>query len=124
MSDLIKEIEKLKEQFSFYTDYSDGYFDCVDEVLGILDQYNIITAPKEILLSEIVDRLNTNDYVKFEVVKMNNYFLIENTNFYRQYFELTDNKVSIISEEMQIDEFKWLYTLWIAGTTIIDDLEE
>lgn len=122
MIDLRKEIEKLKNRGGWTNDTF--YHTAINDVEVTLNQYNIITAPKTIKLSEIVSRLNDNNYKKFEVVKMNTHFLIENTNFYRQYFELKDNKVSNISEEMQIDEFKWLYTLWIAGAIVEDDLKE
>ena len=122
MKNLIEEIEKEMIEYGYEKEasFNAGLAVAID----ILNQYNIITAPKRILLSELIDKLNYSKHIKFEVIKMNTHFIIENTNFYRQYLKLEDNKVSDISEEMQIDEYKWLYTLWVAGTEIIDDLKE
>mgnify|MGYP006322019585 CR=1 FL=1 len=70
MIDLIKEIERLTDYLGdSECHYNTGVYDCLD----ILNQYNIITAPKSIKLSEIVKRMNdfyeTDEYI---VSKENN----------------------------------------------------
>ena len=86
-----------------------------------LTDYNIITAPKSIKLSEIVSRLNC------QVERYNDYI-----NLYDDTYEEDDIRdYSLFIKNNKIDEihilptneFKWLYTLWIAGTEIVDDLE-
>lgn len=142
MIDLIKEIEKLKCKLvgdTKYDSYMMGNDDCVEAVLELLNQYNIITAPKTILLSEIVSRLKEthifNDS-KISVCKHNNKIDIwedyefddivdEKCSGSRFLLSIDNkNKVDLFCRDFTSDEHKWLYTLWIAETTIIDDLEE
>ena len=108
-----------------------------------LDDYNnksndliLITAPKEIKLSEIIDKIYKTEYSSecyVHAIKCDNG---PHKNDYRirtQYgdgywgdyeFYIVDGKISSNYDmDLPRDEFKWLYTLWIAGTSIIDDLE-
>lgn len=58
MKNLIEEIEKLRTtDKQIYVPYTDGKNKGINECLKILNQYNIITAPKQIKLSEIMKRL-------------------------------------------------------------------
>lgn len=139
MSDLIKKIECLKLSDSFIIgEYSFGFTDgknkAIKEVLELLNQYNIITAPKTIKLSEIVSKLNeifggsefsSEIYFNRELNAIGegeydkNWFMDTWTPF----IYLKENKISRIVK-LGSESTKWLYELWIAGTTIIDDLEE
>ena len=132
MIDLIKEIEKLKLSNSFIIgEYSFGFTDgknqTIKEVLELLNQYNIITAPKEIKLSEIVDRLkNDCGYGDVEIKRYSTYTDVWGIeyNLYLSSDSLFDfnleGKITIHNDCI----YNWLYTLWIAGTKIIDDLEK
>ena len=107
----------------------DGHTDKdIDRMLS-LNQYNIITVPKSVKLSEIVSRLN-------EIYEPNIYFNKElNAIGYGEYDKMwfmdtwtaialiKNNKISKILK-ITSEETKWLYKLWIAGTEIIDDLKE
>lgn len=107
----------------------------VDKVFKILDQYNIITAPKSIKLSEIVNKLNEFYCIKKEIrvyVDKDKEGYIEkvidvnlgNIQISSIHIRIFDKKIMYLtSTPFAGDWFKWLYTLWIAGTTIIDDLE-
>lgn len=136
MSDLIKEIEKLKfKEISILGDsYELGVNEGIDKVLELLNQYNIITAPKTIKLSEIVIKLNeifggsefsSPIYFNRELNAIGegeydkNWFMDTWTPF----IYLKENKISKIVK-LGWESTKWLYELWIAGTKIIDDLEE
>ena len=122
MKNLIEEIEKLKPQI--ITDkYSDGFQNAIKMVLNKLNQYNIINAPKEIKLSEILDRLNISKWQDFQATKQGNAISIDNNNCFREYLNIENNKITDISDDMQVNEYKWLYTLWIAGTIIEDNFE-
>ena len=130
MKDLIKEIEGLK-RLDTKVSFDEGFNKGIDKCIELLNQYNIITAPKQIKLSEIVSGLNEigGKYTKFIVYKRNlkdgvETIFVENENFGRQYFTIVDNQIEDLDEEMQINKFKWLYILWIASTEIINDMEE
>lgn len=126
MNDLIKEIEVKKINIGGYHNekYADGFIDGVNEALEVINQYNLITAPKSIKLSEILGKLNEafegECYIK-RIFKSPIYIVLQD-----------DIVVSISKDLKQIMsiefnntfiELKWLYTLWLAGTEIIDDLE-
>lgn len=125
---LIDEIKKLKPQI--ITDkYSDGFQNAIKMVLNKLNQHNIITAPKQIKLSEIVSKLNDIYECEFYFNKELN--SIGTGEYDKEWFMDTwtsfvhfkNNKIFKIYKS-SYESLKWLYTLWIAGTEIIDDLEE
>ena len=132
MVDLIKEIELKKINIESYHNekYADGFIDGVNEVLELLNKYNIITAPKQIKLSELVKKLQ--QYHSDEEIYFNKKLNAIGSGEYDDtwfanswipcvYFK--DNKICRIVTQ-SCESTKWLYTLWIAGTKIIDDLEE
>ena len=137
MNNLRDEIEKNKFQnINEYThSHTIGYNHAIDDVLSILDQYNIITAPKSIKLSEIVKRLENNKIANKSKISIcregteisiwedyeisNSEEKISGTTFK---LSISKNKIDAIGRYL-INDFKWLYTLWIAGTEIIIDLE-
>ena len=131
MKNLIEEIEKLKfEPINEFThSRTIGFNEGINECIRTLNQYNIITAPKSVKLSEIVDGLN-------EIYEPNIYFNKElNAIGYGEYDKMwfmdtwtsialiKNNKISKILK-ITSEETKWLYELWIAGTEIVDDLKE
>lgn len=143
MSDLIKKIEKNLENARKIHDkiqesvivrsYYDSIIVAYEGILNFLEDYNIITAPKTIKLSEIVSRLNdiyggsefsSPIYFNRELNAIGegeydkNWFMDTWTPF----IYLKENKISRIVK-LGSESTKWLYELWIAGTTIIDDLE-
>lgn len=139
MKDLIKEINIYEcevERHSLGIIYvKDCYLK--EDIDNILNQHNIITAPKQIKLSEIVSRLNktSNDIFIFKLYFSENIFGDKAIGY--DYFddginEIIFNDIISFNENMEIirielpniDDFKWLYALWIAGTEIIDDMEK
>ena len=121
---LIDEIEKLKPQI--ITDkYSDGFQNAIKMVLNKLNQYSIIAAPKSIKLSEIINKLNSCDNRNNWniIVDATKTLVLENSNFEQEYFYINDNKIFDLSDCMVHDDYKWLYTLWITNTEIIDDID-
>jgi hypothetical protein len=149
MKNLIEEIEKiivsLKRQYQNCFEEIDYPLSQVDKLEGrilaytdvvmALNQHNIITAPKEIKLSEMLDKICE---LYEEIIEQEIYFNREiNCIGYGEYDEdwmknswhtfvafnkdLTIKKINIRPQDNNI---KWLYTLWIAGTEIIDDMEE
>ena len=131
MKNLIDEIEKMKNRGGWTNDefYKCGINDCLE----LLNQYNIITAPKSIKLSEIVEGLkNSFDCYTTECKLYREQNKIEVDYYYYSYVEclssgyvvIRNNKIEIIVADTSTDIHKWLYTLWIAGTIIEDDLEE
>lgn len=120
MKNLIEEIHELKD----YENYD--YDQAITDVEMLLNQYNIITAPKSIKLSEVVERLNECDKSnKFKVIiQVGETTVVENTEFKKEYFYIKNNKIFDLSDYMVRDEYKFLYTLWIADTIIEDDLKE
>ena len=140
MKDLIKEIEGLKlkihpAETEYRFGFRDGNNTCVVSVKHILNQHNIITAPKSIKLSEVLDKICE---LYEEIIEEEIYFNREiNCIGYGEYDEnwmqnswhtfVAFNKgltIKNINLRPQDDNIKWLYALWIAGTEIIDDLEE
>lgn len=108
--------------------YALGWNDCIDELQV---KYNIITAPKSIKLSEIVSKLEkslNNPKNKVNVYRENeNEIVIKITYFARGTF-VNEATIEMSNKIWDIDglisaRYKWLYTLWIAGTHIVDDLE-
>lgn len=153
MKDLIKEIEGLKvEERPNEDDYHYGFREdknlTLIDVKHILNRHNIITAPKSIKLSEIIDRLNEELGVIYKLPdgrKIIGYeFKIDrNCTYIDGKFEsllstcvnayhygkktMCAFKLDVKNNFIEIsfeDKFKWLYALWIAGTEIIDDMEE
>lgn len=129
MKNLIEEIEKLKLSDSFIIgEYSFGFTDGknkgIKQVLELLDQYNIITAPKSIKLSEIMKRLKKefNSYKIFYDVD-NEQLIMYECRWNPVQIDISNGVIELIGKD-EFDYPKWLYTLWIAGTEIIDDLKE
>ena len=132
MKNLIEEIEKEKINEFIITYYGAGYNDGLDKAINILNQYNIITAPKSIKLSEIVSKLNKKEGSTISLCRHDNEINVwedykisddeEQTNGSIFIFKIDSNSIiKMIARDDRIP--KWLYTLWIAGTEIIDDLE-
>ena len=135
MINLRDEIKKLKKfittddlKSSFINDIKNK---TIDKVLSILNQYNLITAPKSIKLSELIDKIYETEYSSERYVHP----IKSDSGDYRirvQYgdgfwgdyeFYIVDGKISSNYDmDLPRDEFKWLYTLWIAGTEVIDDM--
>jgi len=122
----IEDLRKLKKGLDDYNNKS--------------NEFILITAPKEIKLSEIVSKFAIKDsfYInhRISVIRDNG-----DTDIWEDYdFEVDDettlsqSNLLVVISNNKIEEInvsyrhenlnKWLYTLWIAGTTIIDDLEE
>ena len=112
----------------------DGHTDKdVDRVLSLAN-YNIITAPKTIKLSEIVDKICDTNYKSecwVEPIRLGkgNYKIRTQygDGYWGDYdFYIEDKKIVMYQDDylLPFDKFKWLYTLWIAGTIIEDDLKE
>ena len=128
MIDLIEKIHELKD----YENYD--YDQAITDVEILLDQYNIITAPKTIKLSEIVSKLNEiyNDSEfgseiyfnrKLNAIGEGEYDKDWFMNTWTPFIKFKENKISEIIN-LESERTKWLYTLWIAGTIIEDDLKE
>lgn len=138
MKNLIEEIKNLKYIGLFNDDYGLGYNignnKAIEKVLEILNQYNIITAPKQIKLSELIDKIYETKFKSeswVEPIKEgNNYYRIRiqyGDGYWGDYeFYIRNNKIEINENDylLPFNDFKWLYTLWIAGTKIIDDIKE
>ena len=108
----------------------DGHTDKdVDRVLSLAN-YNIITAPKTIKLSEIVSRLK--ETIKEKISIDDGYRCEKAIGYYTRCWEDWDFiEIVGFDKDMKItqvgvcyERFEWLYTLWIAGTIIEDDLKE
>lgn len=128
MIDLIEKIHELKD----YENYD--YDQAITDVEILLDQYNIITAPKTIKLSEIVSKLNEifNDTEfsseiyfnrKLNAIGEGEYDKDWFMNTWTSFIKFKENKISEIIN-LESERTKWLYTLWIAGTIIEDNLKE
>ena len=123
MKDLIK---KLNIYECEYETNSLGIIflkDCYlkEDIDNIINQHNIITAPKQIKLSEVLDKI---DYDDIQIKRDNHLIFVKNSNgllFTIDFNRLLPNR---ILDYVCYGNLKWLYTLWIAGTTIIDDLED
>lgn len=146
MIDLIKEIEKsLENTRKLYEQvyesmpvksYYHGIIVAYEGILKSLEDKNIITAPKEIKLSELIDKIYKTEYSSecyVKSIKCDNGQYKGDYRIHVEYgdgywgdyeFYIVDGKISSNYDmDLPRDEFKWLYTLWISGTTIIDDLE-
>ena len=137
MKNLIDEIEKIIEDLKIekqkcleeidyplsQVDRLEGRILAYTDIFMALNQYNIITTPKSIKLSEILEKLNISKWQDFQATKQVNAISIDNNNCLREYLNIENNKITDISDDMQVNEYKWLYTLWIAKVEIIDDLE-
>ena len=123
MKNLINELEKRKIN-KFKTFEEDAWNNALDKAIKIINQYNLITAPKSIKLSEILEKLNISKWQDFQATKQGNAISIDNNNCFREYLNIENNKITDISDDMQVNEYKWLYTLWVANVEIVDDLEE
>lgn len=125
MKNLIDDIEKMKSyyQTDISCEFNDGWNNALDKAIKILNQHNIITAPKSIKLSEIVEKLNE-EYKEKPIFQRwtKNYKTIHLENRGGM-FELSNNKIHEIYLFRLTSKTRWLYALWIAGTEIVDDLE-
>lgn len=107
-----------------------GFNRGLDVSQEILTKYNIITAPKSIKLSEIVSKLGIGNSFGIDRHKnLINLYEVNELEFDGEYWQdesyllgIRDNKIYDSNITLD-DRTKWLYTLWIAGTEIIDDLE-
>lgn len=131
MKKLIEEIKKM-QFFVAKDDFELGYDRAIKETIDTLNKYNIITAPKSIKLSEIVGKLNKKEGSTISLCRHDNEIDVwedykisddeEQTNGSTFIFKIDSNNIiKMIARDDRID--KWLYTLWIAETEIIDDLE-
>ena len=138
MKNLIEKIEKiiisLKKQYQncfeeidcplFTSDEIKGKISAYQDCLNLLNQYNIITAPKSIKLSEIVSRLINATENKFTIERVQHFIVILFVDEPILRIDIPENKIGEILADCFDDTLnKWLYTLWIAGTIIEDDLE-
>lgn len=125
MKDLIKEIEELQDRFiDNPSSLTTGRMDALGKVLDIMEQHNIITAPKSIKLSEILVRLE-NEFSEqcFFYNKDRKRIEVGTLSYWLASIYIKDNKIDLRDKD-KFDYPKWLYELWIAGTEIIDDMEE
>lgn len=117
--------DNFTKQTTYYK--NNEYYDhdqAITDVEILLNQYNIITAPKTIKLSEIVERLKNE--LKDYVVRYVGSAITICQDGWCYAVVYIDEDTHNFEFEMQ-DRFnfpKWLYTLWIAGTEIINDLKE
>lgn len=127
MIDLIKKLKRPDTHVSF----DEGYNKAIDNVIQLFNQHNIITAPKSIKLSEIVERL-TNEFKGYFFEYDNNFISSNepiiavwsaNKKYCYAVISIENNEL-VLRDQEDFEYPKWLYTLWIAGTEIIDDLKE
>lgn len=117
------------------SDYLRGQMVAYRDCLNLLDQYNIITAPKTIKLSEILDRLKK-EYSNVAIAEYHYNFISiglyheywddnEHIEYIERVVDVRDNKITYINREepLKYYKYKWLDILWIAGTEIVDDLK-
>ena len=144
MKNVIEKIEKtLQDTERMYRHISEvhhgylkshyrGKMEAYMSILQSLKDYNLITAPKSIKLSELVKRLkNSFDCYTAECKLYREQNKIDIEYYYYSYVEclssgyvvITNNKIKTIAADISTDIHKWLYELWIADTEIIDDLE-
>lgn len=122
MKDLIDEIHELKD----YENYD--YDQAITDVEILLNQYNIITAPKSIKLSEVVSRLKETFKdlcnITYRDLRVINHGLIYLEDEIVVTIDKEKNIILNIEFTNTFIELKWLYALWIAGTEIVDDMVE
>ena len=129
MIDLTEKIHELKD----YENYD--YDQAITDVEILLNQYNIITAPKTIKLSEIVGNLKLQIEEPENLIKIQFNRKINAIGFGEYDTDWQQNtwqSIVVFYKDLTIkniciklqDNIKWLYTLWIAGTIIEDDLRE
>lgn len=133
MKNLIKEINnnKLLSNSKISEDFKRGFNRGLDLSQEILNQYNIITAPKSIKLSELIDRIcetkfKNDHWVELVKPNSNDYRIIikwSESPWDEQDFFIRDKKIEKYNLNLPKDEFKWLYILCIAETEIVDDVE-
>ena len=118
---MIDLIEKLKRPVT-HVSFDEGYNKAIDDVIQLFNQYNIITVPKSIKLSEIVDRLKE-EYKDYEFRYDINNISIWKKRWCYAVFGILNNKLKL-KPDTDFEIPKWLYALWLANTEIIDDLKE
>ena len=143
MIDLKEEIEKLQTNLCERIldqdeTYLQGMSIAYENCLMLCDQHNIITAPKEIKLSEIVSKFVIKDSFyknhRISVIRDDNDIDVwEDYDIEVDETTLSQSNLLVVISNNKIEEInisyryenlnKWLYTLWIAGSKIIDDLE-
>ena len=145
MKNLIEELEKaLQDTERLYRHTSEiynsylkshyrGKMEAYMNILDSLKGYNIITAPKSIMLSELIDKIYETKFKSeswVEPIRESDITLRIRVQYGDGYwgdyeFYIRNNKIEINENDylLPFNEFKWLYTLWIAGTKIIDNLE-
>lgn len=126
MKKIIEELKNNKLDIEKHNElFASAWNSSIDNCCSVLKQYHLITAPKSIKLSELLGKLNK---------------LFEGECYIKRIFKspiyivLQDDIVMTISKDLKkilniefnntFIELKWLYTLWIAGTIIEDDMEE
>ena len=93
---------------------------------------NAVTAPKEITLNELIDKIKeTLPKTEINLVKKNGltviYTLVDikfNENVEKQFYELVtliDGQFVDMSlaKVVPVEKFKWLYSMWIVGTKVV-----
>lgn len=120
---MIDLIEKLKRPDT-HVSFDEGYNKAIEDVIQLFNQYNIITAPKTIKLSEIVERLK-NELKDYVVRYVGSAITICQDGWCYAVVYIDEDTHNFEFEMQNRFNFpKWLYTLWIAGTIIEDDLKE
>ena len=122
MINLKNEIEKLKNRGGWT---NDEFYHCgVNDCLRMLDQYNIITAPKSIKLSEIVKRLEE-EQTDYEFRYKEGSISVWKNRWCYAVLGIEDDTLKLDFDIHDRYLFpKWVFAMWIAGTEIIDDMEE
>ena len=104
----------------------------LEEVINKYKQKNII-VPESIKLSELIDLIYQNEYSSecyvHPIKSSSGDYRIRveyGDGYWGEYEFYIVNGVISSNYDMDLprDEFKWLYALWVAETTIIDDLKE
>lgn len=107
----------------------DDYSIIIGDVETLYKQHNIIAAPKNIKLSEIVNKIQEREKVEIYFNRERNaigygeYDEDWKQNTWQPLVIFGNMKIVRVCVPM-VDFNKWLYTLWIAETIIEDDLKE
>jgi hypothetical protein len=126
MKNLIEEIKGYEFSYA-YDDFRKGFNSGLNVAAEVVNEHDIIVAPKSVKLSEIVDRLETIYFFDYNIHRVNNEIYIheKGTTYHSDYMiEILGKKMTDIRLDYLCDETKWFYKLWIAETEIIDDLKE